>query len=195
MAKIVLTLRDIILIMNIPEIVQKGTENLHINAAEVPVSDITSPEIKQVIANMKLALSGEPDGVAIAAPQIDISLRIFVVAGFVFGKGEADVAYINPIFVKKSKKTELMDEGCLSVRYMYGKVKRHTNVTIEAYNEEGEKIERGAGGLLAHIFQHETDHLNGILFVDKAESSEIMSEKEQEDLNNKRNDAKQKISN
>jgi len=181
--------------MNIPEIVQKGTENLHINAAEVPVSDITSPEIKQVIANMKLALSGEPDGVAIAAPQIDISLRIFVVAGFVFGKGEADVAYINPIFVKKSKKTELMDEGCLSVRYMYGKVKRHTNVTIEAYNEEGEKIERGAGGLLAHIFQHETDHLNGILFVDKAESSEIMSEKEQEDLNNKRNDAKQKISN
>jgi len=69
-------LRDIILIMNIPEIVQKGTENLHINAAEVPVSDITSPEIKQVIANMKLALSGEPDGVAIAAPQIDISLRI-----------------------------------------------------------------------------------------------------------------------
>ncbi len=176
--------------MNIPIIVQQGTENLHKKAAEVPVSDITSPEIKKVITDMKLALSGEPDGVAIAAPQIDIPLRIFVVAGFVFGKDESDVAYINPTFIKKSKKTELMEEGCLSVRYTYGEVKRHLNVTITAYNEDAEKIERGAGGLLAHIFQHETDHLDGVLFVDKAESTNQMSEKERKTLDKKRDDAK-----
>ncbi len=179
--------------MTIPEIVQKGTENLHKQAELVPVSDITSPKIKQVIANMKAALAGEPDGVAIAAPQINISLRIFVVAGFVFEKGHPDVAYINPEFVKKSKKTELMDEGCLSVRYMYGKVKRHTNVTLKAYNESGELVERGAGGLLAHIFQHESDHLEGVLFVDKADTTEMMSEKEIKELNKKRDDAKNKL--
>ena len=177
--------------MNIPTIVQQGTENLHAVAEEVPVDEITSPKIKKVISDMKLALSGEPDGVAIAAPQIDIPLRIFVVAGFVFGKGKPDVAYINPEFVKKSKKTELMEEGCLSVRYTYGEVKRHLNVTIEAYNEEGDKIKRGAGGLLAHIFQHESDHLDGVLFVDKAQSTNQMSKKEQQILDKKRDDAKQ----
>lgn len=176
--------------MNIPTIVQEGTDNLHKVAVEVPVADITSPKIQQVISDMKLALSGEPDGVAIAAPQINIPLRIFVVAGFVFGKGKEDITYINPTFIKKSKKTDLMEEGCLSVRYTYGEVKRHLNVTIEAYNEQGEKVERGAGGLLAHIFQHESDHLDGILFVDKAVSTNQMSKKEQKALDKKRDDAK-----
>ncbi len=179
--------------MTIPPIVQSGTECLHNPSPEVPVKEITSKEIQKVIADMKLALAGEPDGVAIAAPQIGISKRIFVVAGFVFGEEEASVAYINPVIVKKSKKTELMDEGCLSVRYWYGDVKRHLNVTIEAYNESGQKIRRGAGGLLAHIFQHEIDHLDGILFTDKAETTHKMTDSEKERLDKKRDDAKQQL--
>jgi peptide deformylase len=59
-------------------------------------------------------------------------------------------------------------EGCLSVRWLYGKVYRSTRVTLEYYNEKGQKKTRGASGILAHIFQHEVDHLNGILFTDKA---------------------------
>ena len=59
-------------------------------------------------------------------------------------------------------------EGCLSVRWLYGKVKRHTNVTIKYYDHTGKLHVRGAGGLLAHIFQHEIDHLDGVLFIDKA---------------------------
>lgn len=179
--------------MNIPEVVQQGHIALHTKAAEVPVAEISSPEIQQVIADMKLALAGEPDGVAIAAPQIGVSKRIFVVAGSVFGKDHSDVAYINPVITKYSKKSDLMDEGCLSVRYTYGKVKRSLNVNIEAYSQQGEKITRGAGGLLAHIFQHEFDHLEGTLFVDKASSTEQMSEKEQEKLDKQREDAKQRI--
>jgi len=61
-----------------------------------------------------------------------------------------------------------MNEGCLSVRPLYGKVRRATRATVEAYNEKGKKFKMEGTGLLAHIFQHETDHLEGILFTDKA---------------------------
>jgi len=173
------------------EIVQKGHEALHKRARAIEVSEITSDAIQAVIQDMKDSLAGEPDGVAIAAPQIGIDLQIFVVRGSIYDEGEPDVAYINPEIVKTSSKTMPMDEGCLSVRYYYGKVERHKNVTIEAYNEAGEKIQRGAGGLLAHIFQHEIDHLHGTLFIDKALECEEMTEVEKKKLDEKREHAKQ----
>lgn len=80
----------------------------------------------------------------------------------------ADVVFINPRILKHSRKTEWMEEGCLSVRYLYGKVKRSEKVLITATNENGVEFEMGGSGLLAQIFQHETDHLDGTLFIDKA---------------------------
>ena len=82
------------------------------------------------------------------------------------------MVFINPIIKKISKDRKLMVEGCLSVRPMYGKVRRATRVTIEAYNEHGHKFVKEGTGLLAHIFQHETDHLDGVLFIDKAKDLE-----------------------
>ena len=76
---------------------------------------------------------------------------------------------INPKIVKTSRKAKLVGEGCLSVPERYGAVKRHARVTMRALDENGQEYERGAGDLLAQIFQHECDHLDGILFVDKAE--------------------------
>ena len=61
-----------------------------------------------------------------------------------------------------------MEEGCLSVRGTYGKTYRHERATVRARDAEGKPFERGGGGLLAQVFQHETDHLNGILFIDHA---------------------------
>lgn len=159
------------------EIVQQDNKVLRQTAKEVPAKDITSPKIRKIIAEMKESLLSQDDGVAIAAPQIGVSLRIFVVSHRIFAPKEdgtkltskEDLVFINPKIVKFSKKTEWKKgEGCLSVRWLYGEVKRHTNVTIEYYNENGEHLSRGAGGLLAHIFQHEIDHLDGILFIDKA---------------------------
>jgi peptide deformylase len=162
------------------EIVQNGNPVLLKIAKEVPISDITKPKCKKILDDMKKALHSQDDGVAIAAPQIGVSLRIFIVAGKVFDedfirgtkttkKEElADVVFINPVFKKISKDRKLLSEGCLSVRPLYGKVRRATRATIEAYNEKGEKFTRDGSGLLAHIFQHETDHLDGILFIDKA---------------------------
>ena len=167
-------------------IIQKDNPTLHLIAREVSAEELGTPKIQKIIENMKEALHAEEDGVAIAAPQIDISFRIFVVSGKVpkliemQEKKETDIdlkdikenipdeIFINPKIVKASKTRAVMEEGCLSVRWLYGKVKRSKQVTIEAMNEKGEPIKRGASGLIAQIFQHEIDHLDGILFIDKA---------------------------
>lgn len=165
-------------------IVQKENPVLRKTAEEVPIKEIGSPKIQQVIKDMKKALATQGDGVAIAAPQIGVSLRIFVVAGKIFDaswrRGETvqgepekkieDIVFINPHITKLSKTKKWMHEGCLSVRPLWGEVQRSTNATVVAYDEHGNKFTRGAGGLLAHIFQHETDHLDGILFIDKAKN-------------------------
>jgi len=160
-------------------IVQEGDDVLRDSAKAVPVKDISSKKIQDTIQDMKDALAPHDDGVAIAAPQIGVSLRIFVVSGHVFDpealandtkskKTYEDMVFINPVIIKQSKKKESMPEGCLSVRWKYGDVRRSIRATVEAYNEKGEKFTRGASGLLAQIFQHEVDHLDGVLFIDKA---------------------------
>jgi len=79
-----------------------------------------------------------------------------------------DLVFINPKITKLSRKKEWVSEGCLSVRWLYGKTFRSKRATITAYDENGKRFQRGASGLLAQIFQHENDHLNGILFIDHA---------------------------
>jgi peptide deformylase len=164
------------------KIVQKENPVLRKKAKAVLIRDIESPEIKKVIRDMKKALATQPDGVAIAAPQIGASVRIFVVAGKIFDEewqrgiglpeGQTtqtpDLVFINPVITKLSKTKKWMHEGCLSVRPLWGEVHRSTHATLTAYDEHGKKLTRGAGGLLAHIFQHETDHLDGVLFIDNA---------------------------
>ena len=165
------------------EILQKEAEILRGIAKDVAQSEILSPRIRGVLEDMKEALKREPDGVAIAAPQIGEPLRIFVISGRIlkktFGRDDEsviegddadhpDMVFINPEITNSSKKTALLEEGCLSVRWLYGKVKRSKKITIRAYDENGRLFTRGASGLLAQIFQHETDHLKGILFTDKA---------------------------
>jgi peptide deformylase len=76
--------------------------------------------------------------------------------------------FINPKLVKVSKEKEVVDEGCLSVRYLYGKVKRSKKATIEAYGLDSKKFTMGGSGIIAQIFQHEMDHLRGVLFIDMA---------------------------
>lgn len=76
----------------------------------------------------------------------------------------------------------MLEEGCLSVRYVYGKVLRPEKVTIEAHDENGKKFSRGFSGLLAQVVQHENDHLNGILFTDKATDIQKISEEEYEKM-------------
>ena len=162
------------------KIVQKSEPVLRRVAEKVPVNEIKEDKIQKIITDMKIALDSQDDGVAIAAPQINTPLRIFVVSRKVelLIKNEEITEeklknlkypiYINPEIKKLSRSKKEVDEGCLSVRYLYGKVKRAEKATVSAYDENGKKFTIGASGLLAQIFQHEIDHLNGILFTDKA---------------------------
>ncbi|MDP3996715.1 MAG: peptide deformylase [bacterium] len=167
------------------KIVDRDNPVLRQVAKEIPVSDITKPRIKETIKKMKEVLDAEEDGVGLAAPQIGVSLRIFIISEKAFDLSEdihqrreelrksktvktGNLVFINPRIVKISKETHFMEEGCLSVRWAYGRIKRSKKTTVEAYDEDGKKFTRGASGLVAEIFQHEMDHLEGKLFIDSA---------------------------
>ncbi|OGI82721.1 hypothetical protein A3B93_01070 [Candidatus Nomurabacteria bacterium RIFCSPHIGHO2_02_FULL_42_24] len=168
-------------------IVQKENPVLRQITREVPIKDIQSAKIKKIIAQMKKALASQADGVAIAAPQIGNAMRIVIISGKVFDarfrrdarlpdgqkiqkvkNWPPDIALINPKITKLSKEKKWLPEGCLSVRPWWGDVRRSEKTTITAYDETGKKFTRGGSGLLAQIFQHEVDHLDGVLFIDKA---------------------------
>ena len=154
-------------------IVLKGEKILKKLCVEVPKKMFGTAELKDIIARMSASLRTTEHGMAIAANQIGLPYRIFLVRGFVLeGKErsdeDADRAFINPKIVKLSRKKELMDEACLSVPGYHGSIKRALQATVRAYDEEGIRFDRGASGLLAQIFQHECDHLEGILYIDKA---------------------------
>ncbi len=166
-------------------IVNKNAPILRKTAQAVPLKDIGSKKIQDVLKRMKTALKREDDGVAIAAPQINEGLRIFIISGRVpslLNKNveegvnnkvtTSDAVFINPEIIKLSRKKNKVEEGCLSVRWLYGQVIRSEKAVIRAYDENGKVFERGATGLMAQIFQHEVDHINGILFTDKAENIE-----------------------
>lgn len=149
-------------------------KTLRARAQEVAHADIGTPTIKKLITDMSAALAREEDGVALAAPQIGASIRLFIVSGRVLARlykkydGGGDAVFINPVLLKSSQKKQTVEEGCLSLRWLYGKVRRAARVTLEAYDAEGKKCTKTASGLLAQIFQHEIDHLDGTLFIDKA---------------------------
>ncbi len=177
------------------EIVQKENKILRATAKPVAIADIKSRKIETIVRRMIKALDKEDDGIAIAAPQIGESLRIFVVSKKIFeimedekirrsgskrenldkfekdtvpAKEPRDMVFINPEILKTSKKKILVEEGCLSVRWLYGKVERKDKTLIKAYDENGKPFTLGGTGLLAQVFQHEMDHLDGVLFIDKA---------------------------
>ncbi len=151
---------------------------------ELSFKKYSKKDLEEIFSKMSKELSEEEKGVAIAAPQVGINLRIFVVAGKVFDtnqeeenkKKNKDEIFINPQITKKSKKKYFLEEGCLSVVGMYGEVLRYKNLTIKYFDINGNEKKRGAGGLLAQIFQHEIDHLDGILFTDKAENLRKLEE-------------------
>ena len=126
-----------------------------------PVEEITE-EIKDILNNMVETMHGVK-GVGLAAPQVGINKRMFVI-----DVGDEIVRkVINPEILALSDTIEDCEEGCLSVPGIYKGVKRSIYIKIKYTNEKGEEVIEEADGLLARAFQHEYDHLDAILFVDK----------------------------
>lgn len=154
------------------KIVQVGDPVLSSPAKEVTADLFGSDKLKKIIEQMSNGLSEQEDGVAIAAPQIGVPLRIFLITGKIFSKkdeeAKPDLVFINPKITNISKTKIQMEEGCLSVRWKFGLVKRSNKASVEACDFNGKKFTRSGSGLMAQIFQHEIDHLDGTLFIEKA---------------------------
>lgn len=165
---------------SIVQISEDAGDVLRESALPIMQSEFATEELRALITSMRATLANEDDGVALAAPQIGVSKQIFVVSPLAYKEETVfkPLVFINPKIIKKSGKKMERQEGCLSVRWIYGKTKRYVSVTVEAFDENGKLFSYGASGLIAHIFQHEIDHLNGVLFVDHGYDLEEYTEAE-----------------
>ena len=128
------------------------------------------PGLRELFADMALTMR-EKDGVGLAAPQIGRTLRIIAVA-----VKDKTLLMVNPILKKPSFFKEWGEEGCLSVPGIFGQVRRHRSLACDYLDEKGQTQTITASGLLARILQHEVDHLDGILFIDKVRNLEKAGE-------------------
>jgi peptide deformylase len=122
--------------------------------------EIVDDRIRQILDDMTDTLYNSKDGAALAAPQVGILKRLVVI-----DMGEGLIKLVNPQIIKQDGEQEVI-EGCLSVPNVFGKLKRPAKVTVQALNENGERIVLTGTGDLAKCFCHEIDHLEGILFTD-----------------------------
>jgi peptide deformylase len=132
------------------------------------------PELQTLIDDMVETMRVAP-GVGLAAPQVDASVRVIVVEYGEEDEEETAVippklyTVVNPEITRFSTESEVGSEGCLSIPGFAGDVERPLGITIKGQNRRGQPIRIKAEGWLARIFQHEIDHLDGVLFIDRAE--------------------------
>ena len=131
----------------------------------VPVEPEEINDEFRVLINEMFETMIEANGVGLAAPQVDISKRFFVV----IADDDVRRVFINPQIISTSNDLVDYEEGCLSLPKIYENIKRPSQVTVQALNENGKPFTIEADGLLARIIQHENDHLNGIVFIDKGD--------------------------
>jgi peptide deformylase len=169
--------------MAILKVAQMGHPVLRARAKAVDPADITSPPIQSLIDSMFETMQ-EYQGVGLAAPQVHESLRLFV-AGFPPRRGPEDeedeesrmplMALINPEITIVGTATADDWEGCLSIPDVRGKVPRALEIDVRAYDRRGRKFTVHARGFTARVIQHETDHLDGVLFFDRMKSLETLT--------------------
>lgn len=157
--------------MNKDNIISLPNDHLRSRSKKV---GIINDDVKKIIEDMKAAtLDWEASrahevGVALAAIQVDIPLRIVVIRNdFDNKKDKTFTVFINPEITKYEGKLEQDYEGCLSVPDIYGKVPRYHKVKVKAQDEDGRFFRVTAEGFLARVFQHEIDHTNGVVFIDR----------------------------
>lgn len=120
-------------------------------------------KIRKLLDDM-LETMDSADGVGLAAPQVGVSLRVIIL-----DVGDGLIELINPV-ITASEGCELGLEGCLSIPGVFGEVERFTKVTVEGFNRFGKKVKITGDGLLGRALQHEIDHLEGVLFIEKAQT-------------------------
>jgi peptide deformylase len=137
--------------------------------------DVVLTDEIQELAKEMIPIMYQADGVGLAAPQVEKNIRICTISKEAMKKDKKntlstndDLVLINPVWNKLSRKTGWDTEGCLSVPKTYGKVKRYTEIHVQALGINGNLLSFDAHNFFARVIQHEVDHLDGILFIDKA---------------------------
>lgn len=124
-------------------------------------------ELRVLIREMRGAMR-EARGVGLSANQVGVSKRLFIAQVPNVEGRQKFYAVLNPEIIKASKEKVSATEGCLSIPNWFGDVLRHSSLTLTGISSAGKKLKIKAWGLLARVFQHELDHLDGVLFIDKA---------------------------
>lgn len=135
-----------------------------------------TPEV-QAVAHKMLDMMHEARGVGLAAPQVGISWRMFVANATL--EPQDDLVFINPVLVNPGRKLTDAEEGCLSLPEIRGEVRRPQEITIQALDIDGRPFEMTADDLSARIWQHETDHLDGVMIIDRMPPGDRMACKRQ----------------
>lgn len=148
--------------------IETGEKNKILRTPSEEIKDVKNSEFKKLVKELRDTLKKTPNGIGLAAPQIGISKRVFVIHEHIAEEFGVSDVFVNPRITDKSKKELELEEGCLSIPNVYGFVKRSKRLKVEAEDEKGKKFKIKAERLLAHIIQHETDHLRGVLFIDTA---------------------------
>lgn len=149
--------------MKIHTIHDKAEEKiLRTKTSPFDFSKFTKAEIRELVKTMRLMMI-EAQGIGLAANQIGLNISVFVAR-----QENKFYAVFNPVITERSGEKLMLEEGCLSIPGLYGTVERYEKVVLEGFDQNNKKIKIKAWGLLAHIFQHETDHLNGKLYTDTA---------------------------
>ena len=141
--------------------IQKGENNPILREKSVPVEIITADILG--LAKDMIETMVKNNGVGLAAAQIGKNIRMFVINR----EFSTKQIFINPEIFKMSRKTETIEEGCLSFPGLYKKISRAKTIKIRALDENGKEFKLKTKGLLARILQHEMEHLDGILIIDK----------------------------
>jgi peptide deformylase len=147
--------------MSVLKIETLGSEVLRRRAEEIPEID---DALRKLVRDMFETMY-DAEGIGLAGPQVGVDRRVIVVD--VREEGTTPLALINPRIVESAADTDKADEGCLSIPGVSGVVERPTRVVVEALTESGEPVRIEAEGLLGRCLQHEVDHLDGVLFVDR----------------------------
>ena len=143
----------------------KGEDNPILRTVSTKVKSFDK-KLKKLAKQMLDAMI-KANGIGIAAPQVGINLRIFIVTLDIGKESEVCFAMVNPKILKFSEETDVAEEGCLSLPGVFGKVERPSSITVEFFDIEGSRHVLGLKGLNARVVQHENDHIDGVLFVDK----------------------------
>ncbi len=170
--------------MPIREIIKHPDDILRRKAQDVKNID---DNLQQLIDDMVETMRAAP-GVGLAGPQVNVPQRVIVVE---YGEEPEDedsapkpkqlFTLINPEITRMSTETEVAAEGCLSIPGLVGDVERSLAVTVKAQNRHGQPVKIKAKGWLARIFQHEIDHINGVLYIDRAIKVETLPEGDADD--------------